>query len=147
MGAGTESLRAALRSFASRATAIVVCAIFALVLLFIGLVFFAVSLDSWLAARTSAPLAALGTGAAAVLIALLMILFARISLSSVGRAREGGASRKEDLASALGEDLAKKVSQAIRSHGIAASVAALLAGILVGASPRLRRLLLIVLKI
>jgi hypothetical protein len=132
---------------ASRATAMVVSAIFAFVFLLIGLIFFAVSLDAWLAARTSAPLAALGTGAAALLIALLIILLVRASLSSVGRARKGGDARKEDLASALGEGLARKVSEAIGSHGIAASVAALVAGIIVGASPRLRRLVLILLKI
>lgn len=89
-------------------------------------------------------LAALATGAGALLLALLIVLAARL----LARAKRAPAPRREEpgaaqrLAGELGGILGVELGAATRAHAPTVLAVSLLAGVAVGASPRLRRLLL-----
>ncbi len=144
MLAGFSALREIGRREAARIAALLAAGICALAMVLIGAVFLALSLHLWLAERIGAPLAALGTGAAAILAAFAIILVARLATSRTPPAREG--MKEEELSGALGKLLVNSLSSAVKRHGPAAAISALLAGFAVGASPDLRKTLLDLLK-
>ena len=95
----------------------------------------------------SPPLAALVTGVGAILVALLIVVAARVltrGKRAPARRRDGaddigGAQR---LAGELGGQLGEQLGSLTRSHKGPVLAASLLAGVAVGASPRLRGALL-----
>lgn len=144
MFAGLSALREAGRREAGRIAVLLAAGVCALAVVLIGAVFFALSLHLWLAERIGAPLAALGTGAAAILAAFAIILVARLATSRTPPARK--VASEDELSGALGKLFVNSFSTTLKRHGPAAAISALLAGFAVGASPDLRKTLLDLLK-
>jgi divalent metal cation (Fe/Co/Zn/Cd) transporter len=95
----------------------------------------------------SPPLAALGAGLGALAFAILIVLVGRLP----GRARRNRARRRDTdedagdartLAGELGGTLGVQLGAVTRAHTPTVLTVSLLAGVAVGASPRLRKLLL-----
>lgn len=95
----------------------------------------------------SPPLAALATGAGAILVAILIVAAARV-LTRPKRAPAVRGSCADDVTSAerlageIGGKLGEQLGALTRSHKGPVLAASLLAGVAVGASPRLRNALL-----
>lgn len=93
----------------------------------------------------SPPLAALATGVGAILVAFLIVVLVR-ALTRPRRARsprrDDDAGATERLAGELGGKLGEQIGALTRSHKGPVIAASLLAGVAVGASPRLRGVLM-----
>lgn len=139
-----SELKAMGRREAARAAALVAAGVLALAVVVLGAVFLALAFYLWLEGRIGAPLAALGTAAAAFLAAFAVLLIARLMTARRGPAKSAEAA--QDPSGALGQIFGGSLSATLERHGAAAAVAALLAGFAFGASPRLRRALLALLK-
>ncbi|MFO1186948.1 MAG: hypothetical protein U1E87_05560 [Alphaproteobacteria bacterium] len=140
-----SALKAMGKREAARAATLVAAGVLALAILVLGAVFLALSFHLWLTERIGAPLAALGTAAAAFLLAFTVLLVARLATGRKTKARAKDKT-EEDLAAALGPACAASFSATVKEHGVAAAAATLLAGVAVGASPNLRKALLDLLK-
>jgi hypothetical protein len=95
----------------------------------------------------SPPLAALTTGAGAILVAFLIVALARVLTRpkrARARRRDGAdeADAAERLAGEIGGKLGEQIGALTRAHKGPVLAASLLAGVAVGASPRLRGALL-----
>lgn len=97
--------------------------------------------------RLGAPLSALLTGSALLAIAALTVLAAKFLISSPRRLTTGPSEPDGEVAAArLGEMLAEEAGARTKQHPGTAMVTALLAGFVVGSNPRLRTLLLRLLR-
>jgi Putative Actinobacterial Holin-X, holin superfamily III len=107
----------------------------------LGILYLSVALYFALVERTSPAIAALVTGGAALAVAVVIALAARhLARRAVPRTAPDGGDTGA-LATELGELLGARTSNWTRSHPLAASGIALLAGFAVGMSPGLRRTL------
>lgn len=131
--------------FLTRLAAAMASLFVALLVFVAALGFFAYAAYLALLGALSPPLAALVTGAGAVLVAILILAAARV-LTRARRAPVGpcGGDRAaaERLAGEIGGTLGVELGALTRSHKGPVLAASLLAGVAVGASPRLRGLLL-----
>jgi membrane protein implicated in regulation of membrane protease activity len=105
-----------------------------------ALAFFAYAAYLALVGAVAPPLAALCTGLGAVLLAFLIVIAARV----LARGKRAPAPRHEQAGDAhrLAGELGSQLGSLTRTHKGPVLAASLLAGVAVGASPRLRRVLL-----
>lgn len=115
--------------------------------LFLGMLsvgFLAAALYLGLATLTTPPLAALGSAGALLLTALLVVLLAgfRRGMARPPAAAPAPGSDLDQIAAALGSRLGQQAAVQAQAHPWAAAGASLACGAIVGANPRLRALLL-----
>jgi hypothetical protein len=92
-----------------------------------------------LLAVTSPPRAALATGVAALVVAGLVLLIARLALGEKTRRKTKGAPpREESLARLVGSMLGEDAVGIVRGHPKETVTGSLLVGLAVGMSPKLR---------
>jgi hypothetical protein len=129
----------------SRALTLMTAAVVALILVVLAAIFLCRSLYLYLVSLSAAPpLAALLTGLAALIVAGLIILAARIATGPRRTDRTSEPSRNgnvEDLAAKLGGLAAEQLNTAAQAHPYRTFAVALIAGLAVGASPELRNIL------
>lgn len=106
-------------------------------------IFLGFALYLWMAMFAAPPVAALLSAAVSLLFALIVILIARLVTSAMERARK---RREAELgvwgpAMAFGALMGKEFLNLSEKNKRAAILASLLAGLAIGASPRLRALL------
>jgi hypothetical protein len=124
----------------------------ALILIATATVFLCVALYLFLISLSAAPaLAALVTGLTVLLLAALILLAARVATRrrSSGETRAAGrdpAGNINDLAAQLGGLAAHDLASQAQAHPYRAFAVSLLAGLAVGGSPELRKLLAKLLK-
>jgi hypothetical protein len=112
------------------------------ILLLIACAFLGTASYLFLAERVGALLAALGIGAGALLLGVIAFLaIGRV----LGPAKAKRQSLEGALMDALGKDHVAVWLGVIRGHGTEAAALSLLAGVAVGASPRLRRAIYVLL--
>ena len=92
---------------------------------------------------SSPSIAALSTGATAFLIALLIVLAVRARMRRVSKAmapgeRVGSNISQPQIAAEIGQIFGQQATSWVRCHAKGATVLALVAGFVVGASPELR---------
>src|SRR5271163_43719 len=129
----------------SRALISMAAAVVAIILVASASIFLCAALYLFLVSLSAAPpLAALLTGLAALILAGLIILAARVASSGLRRtARRSGPghdSNVDDLAAKLGGLAAQQLNTEAQAHPYRTFAAALLAGLAVGASPELRNM-------
>ena len=96
-----------------------------------------------------APLAALATAGALVVVAGLLVLSIRLFVLRPGRSRPGPEPKQsngQEAAAKLGEMLGEEAGAWTKQHPGSAMIAALAAGFVVGSSPKLRAILLSLLR-
>lgn len=133
--------------FLTRLAATLAALVVATIVVVAALGFFAYAAYLALLGALSPPLAALATGAGAILVAILIVAAARVPMRGrrAPACRRGGADEiasAERLAGEIGGKLGERIGALTRSHKGPVLAASLLAGVAVGASPRLRNLLL-----
>ncbi len=122
-------------------------ALAAMIILAAAILFLCAALYLALRGVTTPPLAALGTGGAALLGALIVLLSARLAMAPrKGRRRPGRdqarpASGEDRMAAALAGMLGEEFVALARQHAKETVLGSFLAGIAFGASPGLRALL------
>lgn len=109
----------------------------------LAVAFLSVALYLALVEPLGAPLAALLTGGALLAIAALIMLAAKFVILSPRRLKTAPSGADGEVAAAkLGEMLAEEAGAWTKRHPGSAMVTALVAGFVVGSSPKLRTLLL-----
>src|SRR5579863_2183569 len=126
----------------SRALTAMAAAVAAIILVASAAIFLCAALYLFLVSLSAAPpLAALLTGLAALILAGLIILAARMATGQRRTARTGGPGQDgnvDDLATQLGGLAAAQLNTQAQAHPYRTFAVALLAGLAVGASPELR---------
>ncbi len=129
----------------SRALTSLAAAVAAIILVASAAVFLCAALYLLLVSLSAAPpLAALLTGLAALILAGLIILAARMATGLRRTDRTSGLSHDgnvEDLAAKLGGLAAEQLNTEAQAHPYRTFAVALLAGLAVGASPEIRNML------
>jgi uncharacterized membrane protein YbhN (UPF0104 family) len=129
----------------SRALTSMVAAVAAIILVASAAIFLCAALYLFLVSLSAAPpLAALLTGLAALIVAGLIILAARMAWGRrrTGRTRgPGHDGNVDDLAAKLGGLAAQQLNTEAQAHPYRTFVVALLGGLAVGVSPELRNML------
>jgi membrane protein implicated in regulation of membrane protease activity len=93
-------------------------------------------------AKILPPAAALAlTGTAALIAVLIIALAIRLSLPTRGRKKRGSGMPEDELVEAATALLGRTATDKVRAHPWESSLGALAAGLAVGYSPRLRRIL------
>ncbi len=123
-------------------------ALIALVAVLIAVAFFAYAFFLWLAGMLTPPLAAAACGLILVIIAIILALVSRGTIRRRGRNfRSDVAGEAAENAALLGSLLGRKAHSFAKSNSTYSLLAMLIAGFAVGLSPKLRALLLSLLKI
>jgi hypothetical protein len=129
----------------SRALISMVAAVAAIILVATAAIFLCAALYLLLVSQSVAPpLAALLAGLAALILAGLIILAARMAPGIRRTSRTNGPDRDgnvDDLAARLGGLAAEQLNTGAQAHPYRTFAVALLAGLAVGASPELRNML------
>jgi hypothetical protein len=129
----------------SRALTLMAAALVAIILVVLAAIFLCRALYLYLVSLSAAPpLAALLTGLAALILAGLIILAARMATGFRRTDQTSGPSRSgnvDDLAATLGGLAAQQLNTRAQAHPYRTFAVALLAGLAVGASPELRSML------
>jgi hypothetical protein len=129
----------------SRALTSMAAAVAAIILVASAAIFLCAALYLFLVSLSAAPpLAAFLTGLAALILAGLIILAARMATGQRRTDRTSGpapAGNVDDLAAQLGGIVAEQMNTEARSHPYRSFAVALVAGFAVGASPELRNML------
>ena len=135
-----------IEQFLTRLAATMASLVVALLVVLAALGFFAYAAYLALLGVLSPPLAALATGGGAIVVAFLIVAaargFARARGASPRRVRADDTLSAERLAGEIGGKFGEQIGALTRSHKGPVLAASLLAGVAVGASPRLRGLLM-----
>ena len=133
--------------FLSRAVTSAAAAVAAIILAATAAIFLCAALYLFLVSLSVAPpLAALLAGLAALAVAGLIILAARMAPRFRGMGRTRGSGNVDDLAAKLGGLAAQQLNTAAQAHPYRTFGVALLAGLAVGGSPELRSMFEKILK-
>jgi hypothetical protein len=142
-----------MQTYVSRLLVALAALLAALAILLVALIFLCGALYMALLGVTTPPLAALATGGAALLTAILVLLVARFGGAPTRRVRQVNPPRRPDapggdegLATAFGSLLGEQLVGLARQHAKSTVLGSLVAGLALGASPELRGLLRDLLK-
>jgi len=114
---------------------------------FIAVGFFALALYLYLAGSMPPPVAALITGTLVLLLAVVLVLVTRPRRGYRPRLSDAEPASARQSAAELGGELGRRLQDMARSHTTGSLLAALVAGFIVGVSPKLRSFLLDILKL
>jgi len=136
-----------MKQFVMRFAILLIAVIIATVVSLIAIGYFTFALFLLLVEHMGPPLAALATGGIILFVAVLLVVIARV-IASPRRAIKAGVKDlgSAESAAALGSIFGRKVHGYVHAKKGSAALAALLLGVVVGYSPRLRNFLLDVLK-